>query len=127
MDRGKDWHIYRRRSGLVALLVIGVVTLALASAASGGGKKNIGPSGYVGKGHHQGKLIGKGHGFGETYKARSSTLAHALFKASLLPNTKKPRNIALAALVTVIANARGLARAADVTQSADYEDAPILS
>jgi SSS family solute:Na+ symporter len=36
-------------------------------------------------------------------------------------------NIALAALVTVIANARGLARAADVTQSADYEDAPILS
>jgi SSS family solute:Na+ symporter len=32
-------------------------------------------------------------------------------------------NIALAALVTIIANARGLARAADVTQRADYEDA----
>jgi ribose transport system substrate-binding protein len=96
MDRGKDSHVRWRRSGLVALLVIGVAVLALASAASGGGKKNFGPSGYVGK--KMGKMIGSGKGFGETYKAPSSTLAHTLFKASLLPAKKKPRNVALAAL-----------------------------
>ena len=36
-------------------------------------------------------------------------------------------NLVLAALLTLIANARGLARAADATQVADYEDAPASS
>jgi SSS family solute:Na+ symporter len=36
-------------------------------------------------------------------------------------------NLVLAALFTLIANARGLARAADATQVADYEDAPASS
>jgi ribose transport system substrate-binding protein len=94
MDRGKDSHVRWRRSGLAALLAICVGVLLVASTASGGGK-NVGPSGYVGK---KGKMIGSGHGFGETYKAPSSTLAHTLFKANLLPNKKKTRNIALAAL-----------------------------
>jgi ABC-type sugar transport system substrate-binding protein len=78
----------------VVLLAIVTAVLALASTASGGGT-NKGPSGYVGKG---GKMIGKGHGYGEVYKAPSSTLAHALFKANLLPKKAKPRDIALAAL-----------------------------
>jgi ABC-type sugar transport system substrate-binding protein len=43
-------------------------------------------------------MIGSGHGFGETYKAPSTTLAHALFSAKLLPSSTKPRDIALAAL-----------------------------
>ncbi len=104
MNRGKHSHMSRRRSGLVALLVVAVAMLAVASAANGSGKKhhhankNVGPSGYVGKGKHKGKLIGKGKGFGEKYKARSSTLAHALFKATLLPKNHRSRNIGLAAL-----------------------------
>ncbi len=103
MDRGKNRHVNRTRSGLVALLVIAVAMLALASAASGSrqahhANKNSGPSGYVGTGKHKGKLIGKGKGFGETYQARSSTLAHTLFQANLLPKKGKPRNVALAAL-----------------------------
>ncbi|MBS0569970.1 MAG: sodium:solute symporter [Proteobacteria bacterium] len=36
-------------------------------------------------------------------------------------------NLALAALVTTIANARGMARAQDATISSDYEDAAVLS
>lgn len=93
MDRGK-WHFSRRRFGIVALLAVGAVVLAVASGASGGGS-NFGTSGYVGKG---GKMIGSGHGYGEVYKAPSTTLAHALFKANLLPSAVKPRDIALAAL-----------------------------
>jgi len=101
MDRGKKRHVNRTRTGLVALLVIAVAMLTLASAASGSGQahhnKNKGPSGFVGKGKHRGKWIGKGHAYGEKYRARSSTLAHTLFKAGLLPNKTKPRDIALAA------------------------------
>lgn len=36
-------------------------------------------------------------------------------------------NIAVAALTTAIANARGLAHASDATQAADYEDAAAIS
>jgi ABC-type sugar transport system substrate-binding protein len=94
MDRGKESHASWRRPGFLALLAIGAIVLALASTASGGGK-NVGPSGYVGKG---GKMIGSGHGYGEQYTAPSTTLAHALFQANLLPSKKGPRDIALAAL-----------------------------
>jgi ribose transport system substrate-binding protein len=94
MDRGKDSRVRWRRSGLVVVLGICAGVLVLVSTASGGGK-NVGPSGYMGVG---GKMIGKGNGFGEVYKAPSTTLAHTLFKANLLPANKTSRNIALAAL-----------------------------
>src|SRR4029453_5000130 len=42
--------------------------------------------------------IGKGGGYGEVYKAKASTLAHTLFKATLLPANPVSRNIALAGL-----------------------------
>ena len=42
-------------------------------------------------------MVGKGSGFGETYKAPSTTLAHTLFKAKLLPKDKTARDISLAA------------------------------
>ena len=94
MDLGKDSRVRWGRPGLVALLAIGAGVLVLVSTASGGAT-NVGPSGYVGAG---GKMIGTGHGFGEVYKAPSTTLAHTLFKANLLPASKSSRNIALAAL-----------------------------
>ena len=94
MDLGKDSRVRWGRPGLVALLAIGAGVLVLVSTASGGAT-NVGPSGYVGTG---GKMIGTGHGFGEVYKAPSTTLAHTLFKANLLPASKSSRNIALAAL-----------------------------
>ena len=68
-DRGREWHRWR------------------------GTLDRIRPLGYVGKG---GARSGGG-GFGETYSAPSTTLAHTLFKANLLPANKTARNISLAA------------------------------
>ena len=99
MVGGKESHMTRRRGRFVALgLLIAAALVAVAVAQGAGiGTAGLGkgPSGFVGKG---GKLIGSGHGFGETYKAPSSTLSHALFSASLIPSSKSPRNVALAAL-----------------------------
>ncbi len=89
----------RSRRFLTVMIVAAVTAIGLIAAASGtaGSKHSAasGPSGYVGKG---GKLIGKGGGFGEAYKAPSTTLSHALFHANLLPANKSARNITLAAL-----------------------------
>lgn len=93
MHGGKESHMRRKRPMLVALLVVATAALALASTASGGGG-NSGPSGYVGSG---GTMVGSGRGYGETYKAPSTTLAHTLFNAKLLPRNATARNIALAA------------------------------
>jgi ABC-type sugar transport system substrate-binding protein len=81
---------------LVVLTVAALVAVAVAQGAGiGTGGLGSGPSGYVGKG---GKMVGSGHGFGESYQAPSSTLSHALFSASLIPASKSPRDISLAAL-----------------------------
>ena len=45
-----------------------------------------------------GREANQAGGFGETYKAKSSTLKKTLFNAKLLPGNKMARNIALAAL-----------------------------
>ena len=87
----------RRKAQIVALLLFAATaSIALIAATSGnaGGKATTGPSGYVGKG---GVVVGKGSGFGETYQAPSTTLAHTLFKAKLLPKDKTARDISLAA------------------------------
>lgn len=99
MHRRKESHLTRRRWFSVALVVLIAAALAAVAVAQGAGSGTAGlgsgPSGYVGKG---GKMIGKGAGHGEKFKAPSTTLAHALFKANLLPAPKNARNISLAAL-----------------------------
>src|SRR5436305_13113440 len=90
MHGGKESQMRRKRPMVVAL-AIAVAALTVAATASGGGG-TTGPSG-VGTG---GAMIGSGGGFGETFKAPSSTLSHALFHANLLPSSKAARNIALA-------------------------------
>jgi ABC-type sugar transport system substrate-binding protein len=75
---------------VAALLVLGVVlALALVSASSGSSKQPTAAKPPV---------ISAGKGFGEVYAAKKSTLAHTLFKATLLPKEKMARNIALAGL-----------------------------
>jgi ABC-type sugar transport system substrate-binding protein len=89
----------RKRPLFLAVVVLIAAALVAVAVAQGAWTSTAGlgsgPSGYVGKG---GKMIGSGHGFGETYQAPSATLAHALFSASLIPAAKGPRNISLAAL-----------------------------
>ena len=83
----------RRKRPMVVVLVVAVAAgLTLASAATGVGSS--GPSGYVGK---AAPMVGSGGGFGETFAAPASTLAHTLFDAKLLPAQKAARNISLAA------------------------------
>ena len=83
----------RRKRPLFVVLVVAVaVGLTLASAATGVGSS--GPSGYVGK---AAPMVGSGGGFGETFAAPASTLAHTLFSAKLLPAQKAARNVSLAA------------------------------
>ena len=81
-----------RRAGVVALLVLGAaLALALVSASSGStGSKQAHAAKPV--------VISNGKGFGEVYAAKKSTLAHTLFKATLLPKDTMSRNIALAGL-----------------------------
>jgi hypothetical protein len=96
MNRQKESRMRRKGQILAFLLVAIAASIALITTTSGnaGSKASTGPSGYVGKG---GGIVGKGGGFGETYKAPSATLAHTLFKATLLPSNKTARNITLAA------------------------------
>jgi ribose transport system substrate-binding protein len=73
----------RRATGwvkAVPLVVLLVVTLVLVAAGQGG------------------RTAEKAGGFGEVYKAKSSTLKKTLFSAKLLPSNKMARNIALAGL-----------------------------
>jgi ribose transport system substrate-binding protein len=91
MHRGKS---AMRRRGLIAVVLSLVVLgagLALVSTGLGGtGAKHAKAAGPV--------VIGKGGGFGEIYKAKATTLAKTLFKATLLPTYRPARNIALAGL-----------------------------
>lgn len=89
----------RNRRHLAVMMVAAATAICLAAPTSGvaSGTRSAasGPSGYVGKG---GPMVGSGGGFGESYKAPSTTLTHALFHANLLPANKAGRNITLAAL-----------------------------
>jgi len=92
MEGRKESRVSRKRPprvGAVALLVLGAaLALALVSASSGStGSRQATPG-----------VISTGKGFGEVYAAKTSTLAHTLFKAKLLPKDKMSRNIALAGL-----------------------------
>ena len=88
VSRKRRWNI-----GATALLVLGAaLALAIVSASSGG-------TGYQRTSAAKpGPVISTGKGFGEVYAAKTSTLAHTLFKATLLPKDKTSRNIALAGL-----------------------------
>jgi ribose transport system substrate-binding protein len=82
-----------RTVGAVALLVLGAtVALALVSASSGS------TTGEQARAAKPSAVISTGKGFGEVYAAKTSTLAHTLFKATLLPKDRASRNIALAGL-----------------------------
>ena len=82
-----------RRVGAVALLVLGAaLALALVSASSGSNRSTHATAAKPSA------IISTGKGFGEVYAAKTSTLAHTLFKATLLPKDRVSRNIALAGL-----------------------------
>ena len=96
MEDRKESEVPRKRpqkAGAVTLLVLGAaLALALVSASSGGtGSKQINAA-------KPPAVIATGKGFGEVYAAKTSTLKHTLFKATLLPKDKVSRNIALAGL-----------------------------
>jgi ribose transport system substrate-binding protein len=84
VSRKRRWNV-----GVPALLVLGaVLALGIVSAGSGSsGSKQATPG-----------VISTGKGFGEVYAAKTSTLRHTLFKATLIPKDKLSRNIALAGL-----------------------------
>jgi ABC-type sugar transport system substrate-binding protein len=67
--------------------VLALLTATLVLVASGQGGSKATP-----------KAVGSGGGFGEVFKAKTSTLKKTLFSAKLLPANKTARNIALAAL-----------------------------
>jgi ribose transport system substrate-binding protein len=82
-----------RTVGAVALLVLGAtLALALVSASSGSTTSKQATAAKPSA------IISTGKGFGEVYAAKTSTLAHTLFKATLLPKDRVSRNIALAGL-----------------------------
>ena len=96
MEGRKESEVSRRpsrRVGLLALFVLGAaLALALVSASSGStGSKQTSAA-------KPPAIIATGKGYGEVYAAKTSTLAHTLFKAKLLPKDKMSRNIALAGL-----------------------------
>jgi ribose transport system substrate-binding protein len=80
---------------MLVLPLLAAAALVIASVSSAGSRHAAvsGPSGFVGKGG----TVGKGGGFGEVYKAPTSTLSHALFNAKLLPANKTARDVSLAA------------------------------
>ena len=88
VSRKRRWNF-----AAAALLVLGAaLALAIVSASSGG-------TGYQRTSAAKpGAVISTGKGFGEVYAAKTSTLKHTLFKATLLPKDKMSRNIALAGL-----------------------------
>ena len=77
-------HLRKRRARrwLRAVPVLALLGVMLVIVAAGQGGRNANQAG----------------GFGETYKAKSSTLKKTLFNAKLLPGNKMARNISLAAL-----------------------------
>ena len=96
MEGRKQSEVSRKRSrrvGAAALLVLGAaLALALVSGSSGSTRSAQATSAKPSA------IVSTGKGFGEVYAARTSTLAHTLFKATLLPKDKMSRNIALAGL-----------------------------
>ena len=96
MEGRKESEVSRkrpRRVGAVALLVLGAaLALALVSASSGSTRST------QARAAKPSAIISTGKGFGEVYAAKTSTLAHTLFKATLLPKDTMSRNIALAGL-----------------------------
>ena len=93
MDGRKESRAPRRRAlvvGVLTLVLFGTA-LALVSTSSGGTADRQGAAATPG-------VIATGKGFGEVYAAKTSTLKHTLFKATLLPKDKTSRNIALAGL-----------------------------
>src|SRR4026209_987902 len=84
VSRKRRWNV-----GVPTLLVLGAaLALGIVSAGSGSaGSKQATPG-----------VISTGKGFGEVYAAKTSTLKHTLFKATLLPKNRVSRNIALAGL-----------------------------
>jgi ribose transport system substrate-binding protein len=82
-------HVRKGRASrwLRAVPVLALLTAALVLVASGQGGSKATP-----------KVVGSGGGFGEVFKAKTSTLKKTLFNAKLLPANKTARNIALAAL-----------------------------
>ena len=96
MEGRKESEVSRKRSrrvGAVALLVLGAaLALALVSASSGSTRSTQATAAKPSA------IISTGKGFGEVYAAKTSTLAHTLFKATLLPKETMSRNIALAGL-----------------------------
>ena len=94
MEGRKESEVSRRRPlilGLLGLLVLGTA-LALVSTSSGSTDNTQAAA------KKPPAVIATGKGFGEVYAAKRSTLAHTLFKASLLPKDATARNIALAGL-----------------------------
>jgi ribose transport system substrate-binding protein len=94
MQSRKALEVSRKRPlgmGVVTLLVLGAA-LALVSTSSGGtGSRQASEAAKP-------AIIATGKGYGEVYAAKRSTLAHTLFKATLLPKDKMSRSIALAGL-----------------------------
>src|SRR5436190_6861497 len=76
----------RARKWLRAVPIVAVLAAMLVLVAAGQG------------GRAAPQVVGSGGGFGEVYKAKTSTLKKTLFNAKLLPANKTARNIALAAL-----------------------------
>ncbi|HEX5584292.1 substrate-binding domain-containing protein [Gaiella sp.] len=84
-------EVSRRRPlvlGTLLVLVLGAA-LALVSTSSGSTEARHATA--------TPGMVGAGGGFGEVYKAKTSTLAKTLFSAKLLPKNKMARNISLAA------------------------------
>ena len=92
MEGRNESQVSRRRRwrfGVPALLVLGAaLALGIVSAGSGSSGATQATPG----------VISTGKGFGEVYAAKTSTLKHTLFKATLIPKDKMSRNIALAGL-----------------------------
>jgi ribose transport system substrate-binding protein len=76
VDKRRGWRHLR----VVLLMALIAAMLVLVAAGQGAGNQS------------------KAGGFGETYKAKQSTLKKALFNAKLLPANKMARNISLAAM-----------------------------
>ena len=92
MHAGKHPHARGGRALLVALTLVALaVALALVSTSRGSTTTaHAAKTGPV--------YVSSGHGYGEVYKAKASTLAHTFFKASLIPCCGMARNITLAGI-----------------------------